>query len=150
MASKWLTAFRNVEQAPASLSDPCADSANSASSPALELSECPIGTTGTKGTAKQSTKEVEPVPSGAAPDEIDERAAIVEYDGGIPRRWAEGFSALGAMAPPSGFSPERWGRILDAAGAFLDRWASEAIRCGWSDLDVGRCCTRPGSARSLR
>jgi hypothetical protein len=43
------------------------------------------------------------------------------------------------MAPPSGFSPERWQRIVDAAGSFLDRWASEAIVCGWSDLNVFGC-----------
>jgi hypothetical protein len=40
------------------------------------------------------------------------------------------------MSAPPGFSPERWQRIIDAAGVFLDRWAVEAIRCGWSDLDV--------------
>jgi hypothetical protein len=43
------------------------------------------------------------------------------------------------MAPPSGFSPERWQRIVNGAGSFLDRWASEAITCGWSDLDVFGC-----------
>src|SRR5947199_319748 len=26
-----------------------------------------------------------------------------------------------------------------AAGSFLDRWASAAITCGWSDLDVFGC-----------
>ena len=43
------------------------------------------------------------------------------------------------MPPPSGFSPERWQRIVDAAGSFLGGWASEAITCGWSDLDVFGC-----------
>jgi TubC N-terminal docking domain len=72
----------------------------------------------------------------AAPDDIEERAAIVEFGAGVPRRWAEGFAALSSMPPPTGFSPERWHRIVDAAGVFLDRWAVRAAECGWSDLDV--------------
>jgi hypothetical protein len=44
-----------------------------------------------------------------------------------------------SMPAPAGFSPERWQRIVDAAGAFLDRWAADAIKCGWSDLDVFGC-----------
>jgi hypothetical protein len=72
-------------------------------------------------------------------DDREERAAIIEYDGGIPRRWAEGFTALCTMPPPAGFAPERWQRIIDATGAFLDRWAGAAIRCGWSALDVFGC-----------
>ena len=68
-----------------------------------------------------------------------ERAALIECGANVPRRWAEGYAALCSMAPPEGFSPERWQRIVDAAGSFLDRWASEAITCGWSDLDVFGC-----------
>ena len=68
-----------------------------------------------------------------------ERAALIEFGANVPRRWAEGYAALCLMTPPEGFSPERWQRIIDAAGAFLDRWASEAIACGWSDLDVFGC-----------
>jgi hypothetical protein len=40
------------------------------------------------------------------------------------------------MPMPSGFSPERWKRIVNAAGSFLDRWADTAIFCGWSTLDA--------------
>jgi hypothetical protein len=43
------------------------------------------------------------------------------------------------MPAPSGFSGQRWQRIIDATGAFLDRWATDAIACGWSDLDVFGC-----------
>jgi hypothetical protein len=69
-----------------------------------------------------------------------ERAAIVEYDGGmIPRAWAEGFAALCSMPTPTGFRPGRWHRIVDAAGVFIDRWAAEAARRGWTDLDVFGC-----------
>jgi hypothetical protein len=43
------------------------------------------------------------------------------------------------MPPPDDFSPERWRRIIDATGIFIDRWAAAAIACGWSDLDVFGC-----------
>ena len=72
-------------------------------------------------------------------DDLDERAALIEFGANVPRRWAEGYAALCSMARPSGFSPERWQRIVDAAGSFLDRWAAAAITCGWSDLDVFGC-----------
>ena len=51
------------------------------------------------------------------------------------------------MLPPSGFSPKRWRRVVDAAGMFLDRWGAEAIRCGWSDLDVFGCHQNAPTAR---
>src|SRR5205823_5066007 len=77
--------------------------------------------------------------SGVSPvsaDDLEERAALVEYGAGVPRRWAEGYAALCAMAAPAGFSPDRWQRFIDGAGRFLDRWAVTAAECGWSDLDV--------------
>ena len=69
-------------------------------------------------------------------DDLDERAALMEVGAGVPRRWAEGYAALSSMPAPTGFTPERWRRIVDATGAFLDHWAAEAIRCCWSELDV--------------
>ena len=72
-------------------------------------------------------------------DELGERAALIEFGAGVPRAWAEGFAALSTMPAPTGFSSARWQRIVDAAGGFLDRWASKAIECGWSDIDVFGC-----------
>jgi hypothetical protein len=88
-----------------------------------------------------SETPVSPV-SGVSPvwaDDIEERAALVEFGANVPRRWAEGFAALCSMSQPSAFSPERWARIVDAAGVFLDVWAAKAIACGWTDLDVFGC-----------
>jgi hypothetical protein len=65
----------------------------------------------------------------------------------MPWAWAEGYTALCAMPPPAGFRPDRWRRIIDAIGVFLDHWAGEAIRCGWSDLDVFGCHSTAPTAR---
>ena len=69
-------------------------------------------------------------------DDLEERAALVECGANVPRRWVEGFAALSSMPAPTGFSPERWQRIVDAAGVFIDKWAAKAIASGWSDVDV--------------
>jgi len=69
-------------------------------------------------------------------DDPAERAALIAEGAGVPRAWAQGFAALAVLPPPVGFWPEHWQRIIDVTGAFLDRWACEAIRCGWTDLDV--------------
>ncbi len=80
-------------------------------------------------------------------DDPSERAAIIEEAADTSTRWAEGYAALCAMPPPSGFSAERWRRVVDAAGTFLDRWSAEAIRCGWSDLDAFGCHDAAPTAR---
>ena len=75
----------------------------------------------------------------ADPGDPAECAAIIEDGAEVPRAWAEGYAALCAMPAPSGFWPARWDRIIDATGAFLGRWAGEAIRSGWTDLDLFGC-----------
>jgi hypothetical protein len=81
--------------------------------------------------ADQSNQKVDADP--------EERAAIIEEGVGVPRAWAEGYAGLSTMPAPTGITSNRWLRIIDAAGLFLDRWATEAIRHGWSDLDVFGC-----------
>jgi hypothetical protein len=134
MASKWLAAFRATEDAPLSTSGERAVSAVSANSPSSAMTSPPIGPFGTIGTSKQKEERAE-----AAKDDLEERAAIIECGAGVPGRWAEGFAALSTMSAPTGFTSPRWQRIIDATGTFLDRWAAEAIRCDWSDLDVFGC-----------
>src|SRR3954453_435300 len=51
------------------------------------------------------------------------------------------------MPPPTGFSAERWDRLVRATGKFLALWAREAVRCGWSDLDVFGCDPDAPAAR---
>jgi hypothetical protein len=105
------------------------------------------------GTERLAEGEPEPSPTllteadTRSLDDVEERAAIIEEAADAPRRWAQGYAALCTMAPPSGFSPERWHRVVDAAGMFLDRWGAEAIRCGWRDLDVFGCDEGAPAAR---
>lgn len=69
-------------------------------------------------------------------DDFEERAAIVEYDAGIPREWAEGFARLCEMPRPIGFSPQRWRQLLNDAGKFMDCWASRVAALGWTTEEV--------------
>jgi hypothetical protein len=77
----------------------------------------------------------------AGPDEGDfaERAAIVEFNGGIPRAWAEGFARLDCAAPPADVPPGRWRQFIDDAGRFLDEWAATAAALGWEAADLFGC-----------
>ena len=81
------------------------------------------------------------------PDVFGERAAIAEFESGIPRAWAEGFARLQTMACPAGMRPDRWQEMVDDAGRFLARWGAQAAALGWSTLDVfGAHPTHPSSA----
>jgi hypothetical protein len=96
---------------------------------------------------------------------FSERAAALEYDEGLPRSEAErlaaneqGFATPEALlaAVASGWAehlrrlqaPERSPRgrqCIAAAVAFIEHgWALEALRCGWSELElVGACPFAP-------
>ena len=69
-------------------------------------------------------------------DLFDERAAIAEFEGGIPRAWAEGFARLQMTACPAAMRPDRWRQMIDDAGRFLDRWAAKAAALGWDTASV--------------
>jgi len=65
-----------------------------------------------------------------------ERAAIIEYDGGVPREWAEGFAKLSTMPCPPAYRPQRWARLVEAAAHFIDEWAPVAKKFGWTTEQV--------------
>lgn len=72
------------------------------------------------------------------------RSAIVKFDGGIPRSWAEGFARLDRDRPPAGVPPRRWQVVFDAIRTFLDRWAAGAAALGWQAEDIfGADAARP-------
>jgi hypothetical protein len=101
-----------------------ANSANSAKRSGIGTRLEPFGTNDPNGTDNRERDQAEATSPG------------IEEGAGAPRSWLEGYAAMLAMAMPSGFSPERWKRIVDATGSFLDRWADPAIACGWSTLDA--------------
>jgi hypothetical protein len=73
-------------------------------------------------------------------DAEEERAAIVEYDGGAPRVWAEALARLDPKRPPCDMSPKRWLQFIDDCGRFLDGgWAARADALGWGPLDLFGC-----------
>jgi hypothetical protein len=73
-------------------------------------------------------------------DPHEERAAIVEFDGGVPRSWTEGFTRLDRARPPDDVPPRQWLAFIDDAGRFLDDgWAAKAAALGWGPLDLFGC-----------
>jgi hypothetical protein len=92
-----------------------------------------------------------PEPAAAPPSPLDraiaawgeaeqERAAIIEHDGKIPREWAEGFARLDPDRPPGDVPLKRWQQFVDDVGGFLDGgWAEKATALGWGPLDLFGC-----------
>src|SRR5262245_12300962 len=73
-------------------------------------------------------------------DAHEERAAIAEYDGGVPRAWAEALARLEPSQPPADVPPKRWLRFIDDCGRFLDNgWAIRAAALNWHPLDLFGC-----------
>lgn len=70
----------------------------------------------------------------------EERAAIVEHDGAIPRAWAEEFARLDPDRPPGDVPQRRWQRFVDDMGRFLDSpFCAVAVALGWGALDLFGC-----------
>jgi hypothetical protein len=65
-------------------------------------------------------------------DEVfEERAAICEYDGGLPRAVAEGLARLELLPALQKFSKIRRQAVIDGAARFADVWAVKALALGW-------------------
>ena len=77
-------------------------------------------------------------------DEHEERAAQAEFDGGIPRVWAEGLARLDPSRAPADVPPQQWLLFIDDCGRFAHEWAWRASRLGWTPLALFGCDrTRP-------
>jgi hypothetical protein len=68
--------------------------------------------------------------------DYEERAAILEYEAGLPRDWAEKFARQLIDGPPGDFSPMRWQAAIDGALRFVDQWGREAYMLGWRFEDL--------------
>jgi hypothetical protein len=88
----------------------------------------------------QAEKQNFETPPDTWTDAEEERAAIVEYDGGAPRAWAEALARLDPDKPAGDVPPRRWLSFIDDCGRFLDRgWAARAAALGWGPLDLFGC-----------
>lgn len=63
-------------------------------------------------------------------------AASVKVGADVPLEWEEGFAALSTMNRPADISKARWFRVIHDAEYFIDQWAAQAARLGWSTLEV--------------
>jgi hypothetical protein len=89
-----------------------------------------LDTSGTTGTTESDHAHT------GGDERFEERAAIIEDGAGVPRSWAESFARLDIANRPPEFSEGPWRQLIDDGGQFLDRWANEAARLGWTALDV--------------
>jgi hypothetical protein len=77
---------------------------------------------------------------GSRSDAEPERAAIIEYEGNIPRDWAEGFARLNPNHSPADVPPRRWLAFINDCGRFLEGgFAAKAAALGWGPFDVFGC-----------
>jgi hypothetical protein len=68
------------------------------------------------------------------------RAAIVEYNDGAERAWAEALARLNPAEAPCDIPSRRWSRLIDDCGRFIDDgWATIAERLGWGPFELFGC-----------
>jgi hypothetical protein len=71
---------------------------------------------------------------------FEERAAIIEYDGGAPRTWAEALARLDPNSPPHDVPLARWQQFIEDCESFRRLgWANLAEASGWGPLDLFGC-----------
>ena len=51
---------------------------------------------------------------------FEERAAIIEFDGGAPREWAEKFASILIKSRPSGVNDLDWSWFITSCGKIID------------------------------
>src|SRR5262245_59093692 len=72
-----------------------------------------LGQTSNMLTYPRGTRACARAKRAPSPEAEEERAAIAEYDGGIPRAWAEGFARLDPDGPPADVPLRRWRTFVD-------------------------------------
>jgi hypothetical protein len=89
-----------------------------------------------KGASQTTKLQIQPA---CLPDsneiQADERAAIAEIDGGVPRVYADAFAGLQLQQPIS-VGKAAWERAVYDAGLFLDQWGSLANEFQWTPGDL--------------
>lgn len=70
------------------------------------------------------------------PDAFEERAALMEFDGGLTRPWAESLARLATAPKPGAYEPERWGQVVTDAARFVAGHLPRIVANGWTVEDV--------------
>lgn len=70
------------------------------------------------------------------PDEMAERAALMEFDGGLPRVWAESMARLCTAPRPGAYLPEVWATLVEDGAKLIDRHLTRIVGNGWTPDDV--------------
>ena len=65
--------------------------------------------------------------------DFEERAAMNEE---APRAWAEGYARLCTLPRHPDYTETRWQGLVDDAGLFLDKWATQVDGLGWKTQEV--------------
>lgn len=68
--------------------------------------------------------------------ELDEAAAIHEFEGGLPREISEVLVAIRSWNPPPWRAGQSRQARLEAASILADEWGAEALACGWSATEL--------------
>lgn len=74
-----------------------------------------------------------------APRQVAEATAI-----GLLRTWHGRLNGVDQMTAPSGWEPGRWATLIDASLWLYENYASQAVRGGWTDLDLFGVLHKPG------
>lgn len=69
---------------------------------------------------KGHARELAALVAAETEDQIEERAAIIQYDGLAPRAWAEQFARLLYAARPDGVSDLDWSWFITTCGRMID------------------------------
>jgi hypothetical protein len=106
--------------------------------PETARQERPLAATvGLRGGAGKAAFQLVPSSWGEAEEE---RAAIIEHEGRIPRAWAESFAQLDPGRPPGDVPAKRWLTFVDDAGRFLGSpFCAVAGALGWQPFDFFGC-----------
>ena len=73
---------------------------------------------------------------------VNERAAIMKHDSGLPREWAELLARFDPVRPPPNVSPREWLEYVNACGQLADGWALRIAELGWRPHEALGCSGR--------
>ncbi|MBP2229646.1 hypothetical protein J2847_002945 [Azospirillum agricola] len=69
-------------------------------------------------------------------DDFEERAAMMEFEAGLPRAWAESLARLATANKPGAYLPERWAVIVGDAHRLIAGHVARFVSFGWEPADV--------------